>query len=116
MAFARIRHLHRQGRIVEQHLALALQRHAKVLAQQARGQARAIDKEVGRQCAMPAGLQRGDVTDLDSLRTAMVGVETVFHVAADTNTWRPNNAAQTRTNVGGATNLVQAAREAAMWC
>ena len=62
----------------------------------------------------PLGAQpvRGDVTDLESLRAAMAGVDSVFHVAADTNTWRPNNAAQTRTNVGGATNLVQAAREA----
>ncbi len=55
---------------------------------------------------------RGDVTDLESLRAAMRGVDSVFHVAADTNTWRPNNAAQTRTNVGGAQNLVTAAREA----
>ncbi len=55
---------------------------------------------------------RGDVTDLESLRAAMREVDTVFHTAADTNTWRPNNPAQTRTNVGGATNLVQAAREA----
>ena len=40
------------------------------------------------------------------------GIEAVFHAAADTSTWRPNNAAQTRTNVGGAQNLVAAAREA----
>jgi nucleoside-diphosphate-sugar epimerase len=39
-------------------------------------------------------------------------VDTVFHTAADTNTWRPNNAAQTRTNVGGAQNLTLAARDA----
>lgn len=62
--------------------------------------------------ALGAQPVRGDVTDLDSLRAAMAGVGTVFHTAADTNTWRPGNAAQTRTNVGGATNLVQAAREA----
>ncbi|MBP8081175.1 MAG: NAD-dependent epimerase/dehydratase family protein [Arenimonas sp.] len=53
---------------------------------------------------------RGDVTDPDSLRAAMRGIETVFHAAADTNTWRPNNAAQTRTNVGGAANLLSAAK------
>ena len=40
----------------------------------------------------------------------MRGIETVFHAAADTNTWRPNNAAQTRTNVGGAANLLSAAK------
>ncbi|KFN44152.1 NAD-dependent epimerase/dehydratase family protein [Arenimonas oryziterrae] len=55
---------------------------------------------------------RGDVTDVAALRAAMAGVETVFHTAADTNTWRPANAAQTRTNVGGAQNLLAAAREA----
>ena len=53
---------------------------------------------------------RGDVTDPDSLQAAMRGIETVFHAAADTNTWRPNNDAQTRTNVGGAANLLAAAK------
>lgn len=54
---------------------------------------------------------RGDVTDPASLRLAMRGVDAVFHAAADTNTWRPHNAAQTRTNVGGAANLLAAARD-----
>jgi nucleoside-diphosphate-sugar epimerase len=53
---------------------------------------------------------RGDVTDPASLAAAMRGIEAVFHAAADTNTWRPNNAAQTRTNVDGAANLIAAAR------
>jgi dihydroflavonol-4-reductase len=53
---------------------------------------------------------RGDVTDPGSLQAAMRGIETVFHAAADTNTWRPNNEAQTRTNVGGAANLLAAAK------
>ena len=52
---------------------------------------------------------RGDVTDAASVRAAMRGVDAVFHAAADTNTWRPNNAAQTRTNVGGAAILLAAA-------
>ena len=55
---------------------------------------------------------RGDVTDADAVRAAMTGVDAVFHTAADTNTWRPNNAAQTRTNVGGAQNLLAAAKAA----
>ena len=55
---------------------------------------------------------RGDVNDPESLRQAMQGVQCVFHTAADTNTWRPNNHAQTRTNVGGAQNLIASAREA----
>ena len=77
-------------------------------------QVRAISRRPETDAAISAlGAQavRGDVTELESLRAAMVGVDAVFHVAADTNTWRPNNAAQTRTNVGGAQNLVQAARE-----
>ena len=53
---------------------------------------------------------RGDVTDPASLAAAMQGIEAVFHAAADTSTWRPNNAAQTRTNVGGAANLLAAAK------
>jgi len=55
---------------------------------------------------------RGDVTDPDSVRAAMVGVEAVFHAAADTNTWSKRNAAQWATNVGGIENLLAAARAA----
>ena len=55
---------------------------------------------------------RADVTDPESLRAATAGVDAVFHAAADTNTWTPNNAAQARTNVGGAQNLLAAARAA----
>src|SRR4029079_4363207 len=53
---------------------------------------------------------RADVTDADAVRAAMTGVDAVFHTAADTNTWRPNNDSQTRTNVGGAQNLLAAAK------
>jgi nucleoside-diphosphate-sugar epimerase len=60
--------------------------------------------------ALGARPVRGDVTQAESLRAAMAGVDAVFHTAADTNTWRPNNAAQTRTNVGGAENLMAAAK------
>jgi dihydroflavonol-4-reductase len=62
--------------------------------------------------ALGAEPVRGDVTDPDSLALAMAGVQAVFHAAADTNTWRRGNAAQTRTNVGGAQHLVAAARAA----
>ena len=55
---------------------------------------------------------RGDITDPASVRAAMAGVDAVFHTAADTNTWRPNNDAQTLTNVGGAANLLAAAKAA----
>jgi nucleoside-diphosphate-sugar epimerase len=55
---------------------------------------------------------RGDVTDAESLRAAVAGVDTVFHAAADTNTWSRRNAAQLRTNVEGTRSLVAAARAA----
>lgn len=55
---------------------------------------------------------RGDVTDREALDRALAGVEAVFHTAADTNTWRLGNAAQTRTNVGGAQALVAASQAA----
>ncbi len=55
---------------------------------------------------------RADVTDAAALGKAMAGVDAVFHAAADTNTWSRNNAAQTRTNVGGAQNLLAAAKAA----
>lgn len=54
---------------------------------------------------------RADVTDAGSLRAAMRGVSAIFHAAADTNTWRPANAAQTRTNVEGTGHLLAAARD-----
>jgi dihydroflavonol-4-reductase len=62
--------------------------------------------------ALGAQPVRGDVTDPASLGPALAGVQAVFHAAADTNTWRPHNAAQTRTNVGGAHNLLAAAAAA----
>jgi nucleoside-diphosphate-sugar epimerase len=55
---------------------------------------------------------RGDVTDADSLRAAAEGVDTVFHAAADTNTWAKRNAAQWATNVGGIEKLLAASKAA----
>jgi nucleoside-diphosphate-sugar epimerase len=55
---------------------------------------------------------RGDLNDGDSLGRALAGVDAVFHAAADTNTWTPNNAAQTRTNVDGARLLLEHSRAA----
>jgi dihydroflavonol-4-reductase len=55
---------------------------------------------------------RGDLDDRASLDAACAGADAVFHTAADTNTWRPNNAAQTRTNVDGTRRLLQAAAAA----
>jgi nucleoside-diphosphate-sugar epimerase len=61
-----------------------------------------------------AAPMRADVTDAASLAAAVAGVEAIFHTAADTNTWRPNNAAQTRTNVGGVQSLLAAAQAASV--
>lgn len=53
---------------------------------------------------------RAEMADSDSLTRATQGVDAIFHAAADTNTWRVNNAAQTQTNVGGIQNLLAAAK------
>jgi len=55
---------------------------------------------------------RGHLGDAASLRTAVDGVEAVFHTASDTNNWGPRDAAQTETNVGGTQRLLDAARDA----
>lgn len=53
---------------------------------------------------------RGDLGDAASLAAALAArPEVVFHAAADTNSWAPNNARQTRINVGGTRALVEAA-------
>jgi len=55
-------------------------------------------------------LRAGDITDPASLATAVPrGVDCVFHVAASTNTWSRHNALQTRVNVDGTRNVVEAA-------
>ena len=52
----------------------------------------------------------GAITDGDALRAAIpAGTDTVFHVAGNTNMWRRRNAEQTRDNVEGTRNIVQAA-------
>jgi dihydroflavonol-4-reductase len=56
---------------------------------------------------------RGDVRDADSLKTAMAApLDAVFHVAADTSTWRGDATQQTLTNVGGTENVIAAVRAA----
>jgi dihydroflavonol-4-reductase len=57
-------------------------------------------------------LRHGDVTDADSVRRAMPsGVDCVYHVAASTSIWKKRNELQTRINVGGTRNIVDAALE-----
>jgi len=52
----------------------------------------------------------GELSDVDSLIAAIPsGTDTVFHVAGNTNMWRGGNAQQTRDNVEGTRNVVDAA-------
>jgi dihydroflavonol-4-reductase len=53
----------------------------------------------------------GALTDPAALLAAIpAGTDTVFHVAGNTNMWRGGNAEQTRDNVEGTRNVVEAAR------
>src|ERR1700753_3102361 len=55
-------------------------------------------------------LVAGDLSDAKSLIAAIpTGTDTVFHVAGNTNMWRAGNAQQTRDNVEGTKNVVEAA-------
>jgi dihydroflavonol-4-reductase len=57
-------------------------------------------------------LVEGAITDRDSLNRAIPdGVDTLFHVAGNTNMWRGGDAEQTRDNVEGTQNVVEAALE-----
>lgn len=52
----------------------------------------------------------GELSDLNSLVAAIpAGTDTIFHVAGNTNMWRGGNAQQTRDNVDGTRNIVDAA-------
>ena len=55
-------------------------------------------------------LAQGAITDQAALlATIPEGTDTLFHVAGDTNMWRKRNAEQTRNNVDGTRNVVEAA-------
>ena len=55
-------------------------------------------------------LEQGEITDAASLLTALPeGVDTLFHVAGNTNMWHKGNARQTLDNVEGTRNVVEAA-------
>jgi dihydroflavonol-4-reductase len=55
-------------------------------------------------------LAAGELSDVNSLNTAIpAGTDTIFHVAGNTNMWRGGNAQQTRDNVEGTRNVVEAA-------
>jgi nucleoside-diphosphate-sugar epimerase len=51
----------------------------------------------------------GEITDADSINSALPkSCDTVFHVAGNTNLWRRKNTEQTRDNVDGTRNVVEA--------
>jgi len=54
----------------------------------------------------------GDLLDPASIRRAMAGVQTVYHVAADYRLWAPDPAVIYRTNVDGTRTVLQAAGDA----
>jgi nucleoside-diphosphate-sugar epimerase len=57
-------------------------------------------------------LAAGAITDRASLDAAIPqGTDTVFHVAGNTSMWRGGNAEQTRDNVDGTRNVIEAALE-----
>ena len=62
---------------------------------------------------IPVKVHPGDVTDAESIRQAMPGdIDGVFHVAASTNFWARNNAAQNQVNIDGTRHMIQAAAAA----
>ena len=61
----------------------------------------------------PVQLVEGDILEPESLRRAMPqSVDAAFHVAADISMWSGHNIRQTRINVEGTRNVVEAALEA----
>lgn len=77
-------------------------------------EARALHRSTSRMDAL-AGLAYesalGDVTDLESLRTACEGCDWVFHVAAVADYWRADQRRMVEVNVEGTRRVLQAARE-----
>jgi dihydroflavonol-4-reductase len=61
---------------------------------------------------IPVEIVRGDLTDADSLRSAVAGCTAVFHVAADYRLWARHPEELYRSNVDGTENLLRAARAA----
>ncbi len=59
-----------------------------------------------------AELVRGDLRDVESFRTALLGCDALVHVAADYRLWVPDPAEMYRANVDGTRDLLRLAREA----
>ena len=61
---------------------------------------------------LPVEISEGSLEDPDSLRRAVAGCDTVFHVAADYRLWVKDKSAMLRANVDGTVALMQAAQAA----
>jgi len=61
---------------------------------------------------LPVEIAEGDLLDPGSVRRAVRGVATVFHVAADYRLWAPDPGALHRANVDGTRAVLEAAAEA----
>ncbi len=60
---------------------------------------------------MPIHWFEGDVLNKQSLENACPeNVDYIFHMAADTNMWSPNNDKQTEINLGGTANIIEIAK------
>ena len=92
------------GRAVAEAL-LAQGREVRVLAR--RPQHRALQ-------GLAVEVVRGDLTDPDSLASALQNCSRLFHVAADYRLWVPDPARMYATNVAGTRSLLQAALEAGL--
>lgn len=95
--------------------ATGLVGHAIVRSLRARGRAvrvlaRSPDKA---RRVIPEGTEvvQGDVTDLDSVRAAMLDAEVVYHAAGLPEQWLPDVADFERINYGGTRHLIEAALE-----
>jgi dihydroflavonol-4-reductase len=63
---------------------------------------------------LPLEYMTGDLRDAASLDRALAGVQRVFHVAADYRLWSKRSQDIYDSNVGGTTNLLEAAKRAAI--
>jgi len=60
---------------------------------------------------LPIEIAYGDIRDYESLKSALKGCETVFHVAADYRLWIPDPDQIYKTNVDGTVNIMKASIE-----
>ncbi len=74
----------------------------------------ALVRPTSRTEGLPASIRivTGDVTDLDSLRPAVRGVDTIFHLAALVKMWVPDRILFQRVNYDGLRNIIIAAERA----